>query len=48
MHFGPLKIQSIASLPYKKFRTKFPQFNQNHSYDKLKILLAYKGLECIK
>jgi hypothetical protein len=28
----PIKIKSIVNLPYKKFRTDFPRFNQNHSY----------------
>jgi hypothetical protein len=27
-----IKIKSVVNLPYKKFRTNFPRFNQNHSY----------------
>jgi hypothetical protein len=32
---------SISNITYKKFRTNFPRFNQNHSYD---IYCLYKNL----
>jgi hypothetical protein len=32
MRFNYSKIKVIANLPYKKFRTNCPRFNQNHSY----------------
>jgi hypothetical protein len=39
IHFKPLKINYIVNLPYKKFRTKFPRFNRNHSYIKYPLLI---------
>jgi hypothetical protein len=32
INFKYSKIKNIANLPYKKFRTNFPCFNQNISY----------------
>jgi hypothetical protein len=32
VHSKPLKIKNIVDLLHKKFRTKHPRFNQNHSY----------------
>jgi hypothetical protein len=39
MHFNYLKIKVIANLPYKKFRTNCPHFNQNHSYSEIYIII---------
>jgi hypothetical protein len=32
MHFKHLIVNIITNLPYKKFRTNYPNLNQNYSY----------------
>jgi hypothetical protein len=45
--FYYLKIKIIASFPYKKFRTNYSRFNQNHSYIIFFCSMAMYGINSI-
>jgi hypothetical protein len=36
------KIYSITNLSYKKFRTNFPRFNQNHLYKQFQVQYGFR------